>query len=197
MQKHPSFFVRQVAETFFRDDGTKSLSALDEKAADRQRRRGRYLFRSLMNLPGSDETGDACQKVLLKWIQMARTEARQLKVAEATDVCIGQWMARSSADDNGMWPAAFVCEALEDNLPSEKLEKSIVSERWQMLGAHWLDENGTASRQDGERYCEWAERLGESYPFVAAQILMPLAERLIGQADAEGARVISLRRVYR
>ena len=197
VQKHPSFFVRQVAETFFRDDGTKPLSALDEKAADRQRRRGRYLFRSLMNLPGSDETGDACQKVLLKWIQMARTEARQLKVAEATDVCIGQWMARSSVDDDGMWPAAFVCGALEDILPSEKLEKSIVSERWQMLGAHWLDENGTASRQEGERYCEWAERLGELYPFVAAQILKPLAERLIGQADAEGARVISQRRVYR
>ena len=52
-------------------------------------------------------------------------------------------------------------------------------------------------RQEGERYCEWAERLGESYPFVAAQILKPLAERLIGQADAEGARVISQRRVYR
>ena len=104
-------FVRQAAETFFRDDGTMSNSGLDDKAAEQQRRRGRSLFRSLMNLPGSDETGALRQKVLLKWIRTARTEAQQLKVAEATDVCIGQWIARSSADDDGMWPAVFVCEA--------------------------------------------------------------------------------------
>ena len=96
-----------------------------------------------------------------------------------------------------MWPAAFVCEALEDLQPSETLAKAVVSERRRMLGAHWLDENGTALRQEEERYCEWAERLGESYPFVAAQILKALAEQLTRQADAEGARVISQRRVYR
>lgn len=33
--------------------------------------------------------------------------------------------------------------------------------------------------------------------FVAAQILKPLAERLTERADAEGAKVISQRRVYR
>lgn len=197
VQKHPAFFVRQAAETFFRDDGTMSNSGLDDKAAEQQRCRGRSLFRSLMNLPGSDETGALRQKVLLKWIRTARTEAQQLKVAEATDVCIGQWIARSSADDDGMWPAAFVCEALENLQPSETLAKAVVSERRRMLGAHWLDENGTASRQEGERYCEWAERLGESYPFVAAQILKTLAEQLTRQADAEGARVNSQRRVYR
>lgn len=106
-------------------------------------------------------------------------------------------MARSSADDDGPWPAAFVCEALEAVLPLETQAKVVVFERRRMLGAHWLDESGMASRKDGERYREWAERLGESYPFVAAQILKPLAERLIGLADAEGARVISQRRVYR
>ena len=46
--------------------GTTLTSELDEKAADRQKRRGRFLFRSFMNLPGSDETGGTRQKVLLK-----------------------------------------------------------------------------------------------------------------------------------
>ena len=108
-----------------------------------------------------------------------------------------QWLARLPADEDGVWPAAFVREALENILPSETLAKTVVSERRPMLGAHWLDENGTASRQGGERYREWAERLGESYPFVAPQILKPLAERFTGQADAEGARVISQRWGYR
>lgn len=116
-------------------------------------------------------------------------------MVEATEVCLGQWLARSPTDEDGVWPAAFVCEALENILPSEKLAKAVVSERRRMLGAHWLDENETVLRKDGERYREWAERLGESYPFVAAQILKPLAERLTGQADVEGARVISQRRV--
>lgn len=100
-------------------------------------------------------------------------------------------------DEDGVWPAAFVCEALEAVLPSETLTKAVVSERRRMQGAHWGDENGMASRQEGERYREWSERLGESCPFVAAQILKPSAEPLTGQADAEGARVISQRRVYR
>lgn len=106
-----------------------------------------------------------------------------------------QWLARLPADEDGVWPAAFVREALENILPSETLAKTVVSERRPMLGAHWLDENGTASRQEGERYREWAERLGESHPFVAPQILKPLAERFTGQADA--ARVISQRWGYR
>lgn len=119
-----------------------------------------------MNLPGSGETGDTRQKVLLKWIRTVKTEVQLLNVTEATDVCIGQWMARSLTDDDGLWPVAFVCEALEAVLPSETLAKAVVFERRRMLGAHWLDENGMASRKDGERYREWAERLGESYPFL-------------------------------
>lgn len=67
---------------------------------------------------------------------------------------------------DSLWPVAFVCEVLEAVLPSETLAKAVVFERRRMLGAHWLDENGMASRKDGERYREWEERLGESYPFL-------------------------------
>lgn len=75
--------------------------------------------------------------------------------------------------------------------------EAVISARWQALGALWADENGTASRQEAERYCERAERRAEAYPRVTSQILEPLAERFLGQADAERARVISQRRVYR
>ena len=79
----------------------------------------------------------------------------------------------------------------------KNLAESVISVRWQALGANWVDENGTASRQEAERYCEWAERRAEAYPRVTSQILEPLAERFLGQADAKGALVISQRRVYR
>lgn len=79
----------------------------------------------------------------------------------------------------------------------KNLAEAVISARWQALGALWADENGTASRQKAERYCERAERRAEAYPRVTSQILKPLAERLLGQADAERARVISQRRVYR
>ena len=197
VQEHPSFFVRQAAETFFRDDGTKPFSELDDSASERQRRRGSFLFRSLLNLPGSDEKGDARQKTLSKWLEAAREEAQSLKVSEAADRCIGTWLARTPADEDGVWPAVWVCEALEPLLPLQKLSEAVISERWQALGAHWIDEKGTASRSEGKRYCEWAERRAEMYPRLTAQILLPLAERFMGQADAEGARVISQRRVYR
>ena len=119
-----------------------------------------------MNLSGSGETGDVRQKALLWWIRTARTEAQSLEVAEAMVVCIGRWIARSPVDDDVMWLAAFVCEALEVVLPLETLAKTVVSERRRMLGAHWLDENGTASCKEGERHRELAGRLGETYPFV-------------------------------
>ena len=104
---------------------------LDEKAADQLKRRGRFLFRSLMNLPGSVEMGDTRQKVLLKWIRTVKTEAQRLNVVEATEVCLGQWLA---ANEDGVWPTAFVCEALENILPSETLANAVFFERWRMVG---------------------------------------------------------------
>ena len=56
-----------------------------------------------------------------------------------------------------MWPAAFICEALENILPSEILAKAVVSERWRMLGhIGWMKmerlyvglRNGIASWRD-------------------------------------------------
>lgn len=199
VHRHPVFFVRTVEATFYRDDGTRLPSGADADAEveDRQRRRGRCLFRSLTQLPGSDETGDGQQKSLSKWLETVRTEAQARKVSEAADRCIGEWVAHSPADEDGVWPTAFVCEALENLLPLKNLAEAVISARWQALGARWADENGTASRQEAERYCEWAECRAEAYPRVTSQILEPLAERFWEQADAEGARVISQRRVYR
>lgn len=197
VHRHPVFFVRTVEATFYRDGETPSSSGADAEAEDRQRRRGRCLFWSLTQLPGSDETGSDRQKALSKWVEPVRTEAQLRKVSEAADRCIGEWMAHAPADEDGVWPATFVCGALEGRLPLKNLAEAVISARWQALGAHWVDENGTASRQEAEQYCKWAERRAEAYPRVTSQILEPLAERFLGQADAEGARVISQRRVYR
>lgn len=197
VHRHPVFFARTVEATFYRDDGTRSSSGLDVEAEDRQRRRGQCLFRSLTQLPGSDETGDSRQKTLSKWIDAGRDEAQSCKVLEATDRCIGTWLARAPAEEDGVWPAVWVCEVLESLLPLKALAEAVISARWQALGAHWIDEKGTASRSEGERYREWAGRRGETYPRLTAQILLPLAERFMGQADAEGARLLSQRRIYR
>ena len=197
VHRHPVFFARTAEETFYRDDGTRASLGSDAEAEDRQRRRGQCLFRSLTTLPGSDETGDARQKTLAKWIGAVRKEAQLRKVSEAADRCIGTWLARAPAEEDGVWPAVWVCEALEPLLPLQTLSEAVISARWQALGAHWVDENGTASRSEGERYREWAERRAETYPRVTAQILLPLAERFMGQANAEGARVMSQRRIYR
>ena len=35
-----------------------------------------------------------------------------------------------------MWPTVFVCEALEAVLPLETLAKTVVSERWELIG--WM-----------------------------------------------------------
>lgn len=59
----------------FKNFGVLREIDLDEKAADQLKRRGRFLFRSLMNLPCSGGTGNTRQKVLLKWIRTVRTGA--------------------------------------------------------------------------------------------------------------------------
>ena len=83
-----------------------------------------------------------------------------MNVVEATEVCLGQWLARSPADEDGVWPTAFVREALENILPSETLAKAVVSERWRMVWhIVWLKTerlhaglgNGIASWRDAWR----------------------------------------------
>lgn len=197
VHRHPVFFGLTVEATFYRDDGTRSSSGADAEAEDRQRWRGQCFFRSLTQLPGSDEKGNERQKALSKWIDTVRMEAQLRKVSEATDRCIGTWFARAPAEEDGVWPAVWVCEVLESLLPLKVLAEAVISARWQALGAHWVDENGTASQSEGERHREWAERWAEVYPRVTSQILLPLADVFLGQADAEGARVVSQRRIYR
>ena len=80
-----------------------------------------------------------------------------MNVVEATEVCPGQWLP---ADEDGVWPTAFVCEALEAVLPLETLAKTVVSERWERIG--WMKTerlhvglgNGIASERDA-----WVSRI--------------------------------------
>ena len=68
----------------------------------------------------------------------------------------------------------------------KNLAEDVISARWQALGALWADENGTASRQEAERYCEWEECRAEAYPRVTSQILIGAAGRAVSGAGGRG-----------
>lgn len=68
----------------------------------------------------------------------------------------------------------------------KNLAEAVISARWQALSALWADENGTASRQEAERYCEWAECRAEAYPRVTSQILIGAADRAVSGAGGRG-----------
>lgn len=68
----------------------------------------------------------------------------------------------------------------------KNLAEAVISAQWQALGAHWADENGTASRQEAERYCEWAECRAEAYPRVMSQILIGAAGRAVSVVGGRG-----------
>ena len=68
----------------------------------------------------------------------------------------------------------------------KNLAEAVISARWQALGALWADENGTASWQEAERYCEWAACRAEAYPRVMSQILIGAAGRAVSGVGGRG-----------
>lgn len=134
-----------------------------EEVTEQMRAHARMSYRLLKafhTVPGADDNGVIDGAVLREWVLKAREIAVERDRAEIADEYIGQLLAHSKPEaDTGIWPQPTVAGLL-DEIASEKLERGIQIERFNMRGAYWRGdgEGGASERSLAATYRAWGEK---------------------------------------
>lgn len=146
------------------------------------------LLQRLRRVPGTGEDGHIDAAALGTWIAEARRLCQGYGRSSVGDHCIGQLLAGAPGDENGTWPCAAVCQAMEE-IASPDIAEGFQIGVYNSRGVHFRGEGGEEERGIAAKYRAWAERRQFDYPYVGS-ILNGIAksyEREAAREDSEAA----------
>ncbi len=123
------------------------------------------LLDQIKRIPGKDENGKIDAAALATWLAEVRRLCREYARADVGDDCLGQLLAKSPADENGMWPCEAVCDAME-GIASPAIGKGFYIGVHNSRGFHARGEGGRQERELAAKYRAWAERIHFDHPYV-------------------------------
>jgi hypothetical protein len=183
ISESPTLFVEAVALTYKRSDDGEDPPQW--RIEDPERRSAvatatHRLLDQITRIPGSDDNGNINADALARWLAEARQLLRQHGRAEIGDQCIGQLLARATAEDDGMRPCIAICEALEA-IASDDIATGYAIGVYNARGVHSRSfEGGEQERALAEQYRGWSRRRAIDYPFVATVL-----ERIAASYDRD------------
>lgn len=116
ISESPALFVEAVALTYKRSDDGEDPPQWHIDDPERRRAVATATHRLLGQIkrtPGTEDGGNIKAEALAQWLAEARRLLAQHGRAEIGDQCIGQLLARATAEDDGMRPCLAICEAME------------------------------------------------------------------------------------
>jgi len=126
------------------------------------------LLHEWRGLPGQTGAGALDEGLLREWVIAARDALRASGHAEFGDHCIGEVLARSPVDADGVWPHECARNLLEE-LMSEGVEEGIhlgvVNGRGTVMRRQ--DTGGDPERSLADRYDSWASTVASAAPRTA------------------------------
>jgi hypothetical protein len=179
MAKDPAFF-HSILRNVFRGTGEEKVDADTQTQANA--RLSYSLLSHFSHLPGQGPEGiDGA--TLTAWIDEVRRLGVETDRAEITDSYVGRVLAHAPPDAAGVWPPQAVGAEIE-RLASDRIERAIQMERFNMRGAHFrgVYDGGDPERALAKPYYEAAAVIA-AWPRTAALL------RAIGKMwDQEGKR---------
>ncbi len=176
----PSLFVQAVRQCYPRDDGTEDPG---DQASEAAQHRAAYashqLLDSIRRIPGTRDDGTVNEKKLVRWVTEARTMFDEVGRKAIGDDRIGALLSRASEED-GEWPCAAVCEALEV-VRTDEIADGFVAGRRSTRGVV-VGDPAPQDRALAETYRRQSERRRTDFPFVGDVLL-----RLARTYDSEAA----------
>jgi hypothetical protein len=104
---------------------------------------------------------------LKSWIQIARKEFEKLDRINIGDRLIGQLLAKSSKEEDGLFPQKIVCEVIEE-FGTDKLDDGFVHEvlypNGHRITSRGVDEGGEQEHALADKYQDYVEDLQFTYP---------------------------------
>lgn len=182
MKASSQFYMSLICSAFKKSNATDSEGEVDSDQAT-------AAYRILMDfdeIPG-ESNGVIDKEYLLKWIK----EAIEIGIKEDREIITLQYMgnilAHSSENAEGVWPSRPVRDIIEE-LRSEELETGIKVERFNMRGVYSkaIYEGGKQERDLAAKYKSWAETNVSDHRTNA--LLLSMAERWESDATREDER---------
>ena len=180
----PELFVHAIRCLYKRADGSlEEHVELGFSTAEQYRRAASDWFRFLYRerrIPGANDMGEIDIEKLQDWLHQARSLLRQHARIEMGDQMIGQMLASSPVDSDGVWPCLKICEVLE-TIASEQIGIGLDVGKRNLRGAQMRGEGGNQERELAEQYHRWSHERIHEFPFVG-KVLKHIAEAYENEA---------------
>ncbi len=124
----PDLFVQLMRHAFVRADGQDDSETRAELSTHAWQ-----ILHDVRRLPGTDDNGSIDTGQLHAWTTSARSALAEVDRADVGDVKIGEFLSRSPAGEDGIWPAESVRDLIEA-LHSAPFEDGISCGRFNQRG---------------------------------------------------------------
>lgn len=176
MSEDPAFFVELISRVFRASDEPHDDDAEVPEGTVQIATNAYRVLSHWRYPPGLTSGGTIDGDVLNGWVVTARDLLAKAKRSDIGDVHIGNVLAHSPPDKDGVWPSRAV-RALLETLQNDKIEEGLRTEVHNQRGVttRGLTEGGAQERDLVRTYREQAARLSDEWPRSAA-ILRDIAD---------------------
>jgi len=165
----PALFVQAVGLVYIRKDGGEDPPEWYVENEEARRNVATQAYRLLHNakcIPGTRDDGKIDVTTLKAWIKDVRAQCKTYAREEVGDNCIGELLSKSGPDDDGIWPAVALREALEE-LGNQNIANAMAIGLYNRRSPHWRDVDGRQERDLSARYRRWAKQTAVEWPFTS------------------------------
>ena len=190
LAKTPTLFVQMLVWVFKRnDDGEDPTESRPSNSNHRAlvKSKTNVLFRRASRVPGTQADGSINLKELKKWLEQARSRARQYGLMDIGDRMIGQLLSRCRAGADGVWPCEPVRDAIE-GIASTEIRIGMIDRICNSQEATFHIGGGERERELAGLYRSWSNKIDIEHPYTS-ELLERIACRYDGAAELWDARV--------
>lgn len=171
----PEFFAHIVQTAYPTSEPSDGATKPDTARSRYRQSAARGLLRRLPRSPGLDSAGNIDAAQLRDWVTRARQHLDDNDISTRGDFAVGAALAKTPPDSDGNWPAAAVCELIEE-IASDDLDNGIIDAAITRSGAISAWGGGGSERKRAANYRHASERLAAQLYSRAAAICGHLAD---------------------
>lgn len=186
LARNPELFAEVIKYIYKpRNEDIKEKETLPQELIAQRAHRAWELLHSWKTIPGSDEKGKIEYEKLKAWVDKARELCEREDRREVGDSHIGQVLAHSISEEEGIWPPEAVCKVI-DEIQSDELKNGFMTGVYNKRGVVTKSpfEGGQQERALAEQFRQYADKWSTLYPRTAA-ILTRIAEGYENEARRE------------
>jgi addiction module HigA family antidote len=169
LAESPALFAQAVGLSYKRNDGGEDPPEWrvgNEGARSSIAVQAYSLLHKARRIPGAGDGGKIDLPKLKLWLKDARALCATYGRELAGDNAIGELLSKSSRDEDGIWPAKAVRDALEE-FGNQKIAEGMAVGLYNQRGPHWRDAGGKQERELAAMYRSWSKQTAVEWPFTS------------------------------